>query len=390
MLQTGKKIKIRENDAEKWKSIPDKTVYQSNKQLLPQKSSLKIKYIILFLLLPVCISCQKGTESAHENVYVIQNSKFNISNNKTNARATTDGINKALKHAKAEGHSYIKLTPGEYLIQCTGNNRWVPPTDGIIIPDGITLDLTGVKIYIEPNDYETYGILQLEHVSDVTIFGGHLIGDRHQHTYEPNKSHEYGFGINIISSANITIKNMRIEGMTGDGVIITRYGHVTGNSHFCKNIQITECEISDCRRQGISVVDADGVELSRNNIYNIYGTDPQFGIDIEPEVNYGCIARQIKIHHNTIRDCVGGISFHGGTDMEAYENTITGLCLIAVYSQRVRIYKNKVSSPGYISAGKGSEQRPCKDICISTTGELKNDCNTMVNHSIQTGNFNCF
>ncbi len=75
--------------------------------------------------------------------------------------------------------------------------------------------------------------------------------------------------------------------------------------------------------------------------------------------------------------------------MEAYENTLDGVCIIAVYSQRVRIAKNTVTSPGYISAGQGSEQRPCKDICIPTEGEHKNICKTVVNKSIQTGNLRC-
>lgn len=350
----------------------------------------RVFFLPLLLMLIVC-SCSSEDEGENDrDVYVINNSEFEISSDKTDAYTTTAGINAAIAKAKSEGYSKVKLTAGEYLIQCADNGRWVPPTGGIFVPSDMTLDLTGAKIYLETNDDEHYGVIQIDHVKNVTIIGGHLIGDRHQHTYTENRSHEYGFGINMYSSENIVLKDMTIEGMTGDAVHLGSYGFEPADEKkACKQVRITGCEFFNCRRQGISVVNATDVEIDRNTIYNIHGTDPQFGIDIEPEVNYGCVAKRIHIHNNTIRDCVGGISFHGGTDMEAYENRLEGICLIAVYSQRVRIYKNTVTSPGYISAGKGSEQRPCQDICIPTSGAQKNECKTVVNNSIQTGNFSC-
>lgn len=346
--------------------------------------------IFICTILSICLCMLSCSSNDNKGVYVIDNKQFGISNDKTNARATTDGINAALREAKAQGHTTIKLAKGEYLIECTGNNRWVLPTDGIIVPSDITLDLSEAKIYLKPNDYEIYGLLQLINVENVTIIGGHLVGDRYEHSYEVGKSHEYGFGVQIISSTNVTIKDMKIEGMTGDAVILISEGGKPSNEQNANyNVTVTGCELFDCRRQGISVVNAVGVEIANNKIYNIHGTAPQFGIDVEPEVDYGCVAKNIRIHHNTISDCVGGISFHGGTDMEAYENTLDGICLIAVYAQRVRITKNTVTSPGYISAGQGSEQRPCQDICIPTDGEYKNNCKTVVNKSIQTGGFKC-
>jgi len=351
---------------------------------------MRVFFLPLLLIFMVC-ACSSENEGGNDrDVYVINNKEFKISSDRTDAYATTAGINAAIANAKSEGYSKVKLTAGEYLIQCADNGRWVPPTGGIFVPSDMTLDLTGTKIYLEANDDEYYGLIQVDHVKNVTIIGGHLIGDRHQHTYAGNGSHEYGFGVNIYSSENIVLQDMTIEGMTGDAVHLGDYGFVKASEEtLCKHVRITGCEFYDCRRQGISVVHARDVELDHNTIYNIHGTDPQFGIDVEPEVAHGRWVEDVKIHHNTIRDCKGGISFHGGTDMEAYENELEGICLIAIYSQRVRIYKNTVTSPGYISAGSGSEQRPCQDICIPTSGDLKNNCKTIVNQSIQTGNFVC-
>ena len=335
---------------------------------------------------------EKESENEEEpasDVFIIDNKRFNISTTKTNARSTTDSINAAIRKAKSEGFEKIKLTKGEYLISSKGNDRWGYPKDGIFVPSNTILDLTDATLILEPNDNEIYNMLIIEQAQNVTIIGGHLIGDRETHTYGTG-SHEWGFGVRIICSQNITIKEMTIEGMTGDAIILSLYGSITGNEdNACRNVSISGCKLHNCRRQGISVIHASDVEISGNTIYNIHGTAPQFGIDIEPEVNYGCFARKISIHNNHISDCVGGISFHGGTDMEAHSNTIEGICLIAVYAQRVDIYNNTVTSPGYISAGKGSDKRPCQDICIPTEGERKNNCNTIVNQSIQTGNYTC-
>lgn len=353
-------------------------------------------YIFLFLLLFGCTSTsvEQGPEEETEkepvsDVFTIDNKQFNISANKTNARATTDSINAAIRKAKSEGFEKIKLTKGEYLISSNRNDRWGYPKDGIFVPSNTILDLTDATLILEPNDNEIYNMIIVEQAQNVTITGGHLIGDRETHTYGTG-SHEWGFGVRIICSQNITIKEMTIEGMTGDAIILSLYGSITGNEeNACRKVIISGCKLHNCRRQGISVIHASDVEIANNTIHNIHGTDPQFGIDIEPEVDYGCFARNISIHNNHISDCVGGISFHGGTDMEAYGNTIEGICLIAVYAQRVDIYNNTITSPGYISAGKGSDKRPCRDICIPTMGERRNNCNTIVNRSIQTGHYNC-
>ena len=341
---------------------------------------------LFLLMMPFFYSC--SSDENQNDVYIINNKDFGISSNKTNALATTEGINTAIAKAKTEGFLKVKLTAGEYLIQCADNSRWARPSGGIFVPSDIVLDLTGAKIYLEANDDEHYGLIQIDHVKNVTIIGGHLIGDRHQHTYVGGKSHEYGFGVNIYSSENVILKDITIEGMTGDAVFLGDYGFASADKEtLCKRIRITGCELFDCRRQGISVIHADDVEIDYNAIYNIWGTNPQFGIDIEPEVDYGRWVKNVSIHHNAISDCKGGISFHGGTDMEAYENQLDSVCLIAVFSQRVRIYKNTVTA--YIYAGEGSAQRPCWDICIPTTGNSKNNCKAITNKSIQTGNFLC-
>ena len=49
-----------------------------------------------------------------------------------------------------------------------------------------------------------------------------------------------------------------------------------------KNVTIKNCDIGYNRRQGISLVGSDGVEIVNNHIHHTNGTAPQSGIDIEP------------------------------------------------------------------------------------------------------------
>ncbi len=77
-------------------------------------------------------------------------------------------------------------------------------------------------------------------------------------------------------------------------------------------------------------------------IYNISGTDPQYGIDVEPEFDYPVTG--LKIHGNTIYGCSGGaITACKGSDYEIYNNTVTGNNIIAVWSSNVQIYGNTLN-----------------------------------------------
>lgn len=49
-----------------------------------------------------------------------------------------------------------------------------------------------------------------------------------------------------------------------------------------KNVIIKNCDIGYNRRQGISLVGTDGVQIKNNTIHHTNGTPPQSGIDIEP------------------------------------------------------------------------------------------------------------
>ena len=65
----------------------------------------------LLLALLFIVPCSKDTDaiSGVDRVYVISNAEFGIRADKTNAKATTVGINKAIEQAKAEGYNVVEL-----------------------------------------------------------------------------------------------------------------------------------------------------------------------------------------------------------------------------------------------------------------------------------------
>lgn len=138
---------------------------------------------------------------------------------------------------------------------------------------------------MEPNNREKYALLQLEGISNVIINNPVLRGDRDNHT--GNKG-EWGMGINVLSSANVTINNPNISKFWGDGIYIGEIS--SSNNRFkkkgpSKNVVISGGIIDHNRRNGISVISIKGLVIRDIQIQNTEGTNPMAGIDIEPNNN---------------------------------------------------------------------------------------------------------
>ena len=366
---------------------------------------LKTKNLIYIATLLALSACSSNKDS-HADVFIIDKVKYNIIPDKANARATTDSINKAIEDAKQLGYEKIRLEEGEYWICSDSNIRWGKPKDGIFIPSNTEFDLNNSTLRLVPNEKVVYGLIQLHAVENVIIKNGHLIGDRYEHSYiydEEGPTHEYGFGINILASDNITVQDMIIEQMTGDAIILIGSAQALnpdGSNRYCTNVTIKNNKLFDCRRQGISVCHAKDVYIYKNEIHHIGGdgsvdpaggTDPGYAIDIEPGTfeEYGCIAVNIKVHENYMHNCIGGLSFHTGNDNEAVGNILEdhkweGIGVGA--SQRIKIYKN-IFNRSYIHAN-----QKAIDVCAPETGEYKNILNEkshIYNGATMTGSFSC-
>lgn len=128
-----------------------------------------------------------------------------------------------------------------------------------------------------------YYALTLNKVENVSINNCNIRGDRENHI--GNKG-EWGMGIAILGSSNITISGGRIVNCWGDGIYV---GKVKEQSKKYKGYHIPSSSIliegvflDNNRRNGISITSAVKVDIKNCIIANTNGILPMSGIDIEP------------------------------------------------------------------------------------------------------------
>ena len=146
-----------------------------------------------------------------------------------------------------------------------------------------------------PNDATHYFLLKVYNCKNVKIKKGTLQGDRQKHTptvhpkWTPNVAFnrygEWGLGLDIRGSQDITVSNVTSRDMWGDGFYVDHKGSTRS-----KNIKFDYCTGLNNRRQGLSVIDVNGLEVRNSEFSTTHGTKPADGIDLEvdkPHATYG-------------------------------------------------------------------------------------------------------
>lgn len=165
----------------------------------------------------------------------------------------------------------------------------------------IIIDFFCSTILLKENQYEAYNIINANNCTSIELRNGFLVGDRKNHDYTTiSSTHEFGYGIFFNQTISAEAFNMNISNMTGDA-IINKNGESTGT------ITINQSDLHHCRRQGISILDSDTVNIKNTKIHhigtfdNIKGTAPQSGIDIEPASGTNTI-NKVCIDNVTIKN----------------------------------------------------------------------------------------
>lgn len=189
-------------------------------------------------------------------------------------------------------------------------------------------------------------------------------------------THEWGMGISIEASRYIEVANMEIYDCTGDGVYT---GWVysddpalyTLDGNIGHHIYIHDCNIHNCRRQGVSLCGPNDIYLYNNEIHHIgykgttfssdnrYFVPPSFGIDIESmvgesnmpykkekegidglEVNYRITISNNYVHHNNRGHFVNPDGTHVTLENNIFEGSNIGG--VISYDQLYISYVNNV------------------------------------------------
>ncbi|MDO3625939.1 hypothetical protein [Mucilaginibacter sp. BT774] len=132
------------------------------------------------------------------------------------------------------------------------------------------------KLILAPSENPHYQLLGIFNVQNVKLYFPVLEGDRKNHN---GTKGEWGMGISIAGATNVDIINPVISDCWGDGIYV---GRMPGTS---KDIRIFCPVLNNNRRNGISIVSVDGLTIRKALVCNTNGTDPQAGIDFEPNGN---------------------------------------------------------------------------------------------------------
>lgn len=108
---------------------------------------------------------------------------------------------------------------------------------------------------------------------------------------------------------NCLIDSCEIVGFRGDGIIFGS-GDVAGQERHNVDVTVSNCYIdgvNNDNRNGISVIDGNGVTIENNYFTRCTKSTMPGAIDIEPDSNIYHVIKNISIRNNRIYDCRGGV-----------------------------------------------------------------------------------
>lgn len=196
--------------------------------------------------------------------------------------------------AAASPGTIVRIAPGRYWIGADRNGI------GIEIPSGVTVDARGATIQLLANGLANYSIVRFAGVNS-HLLGGTIIGDRQDHR---GTAGEWGMCISVRGAAQVSIKNVVAVNCWGDGIYVGERGGLPS-----RDVTIRNVELSNNRRNNISLVAVDGFDISSSRAARAGGTDPQAGIVLEPNVGTTVangVLRNIEVVGNAGRGVVIG------------------------------------------------------------------------------------
>lgn len=219
----------------------------------------------------------------------INNLKTQVNNTKTEINSQLKTITKLINPSMSleevqnilDLGGDIKIIDGVYNWDCTPvemhPNGLYAITGKLLVRDNTNLFISK-KAYINvtPSSNGAYTVFMLKGVKNVKIQGGNLIGDLDNHI---GTDGQCGYGISLLDSEHITIKDVNITKMWGDGINLQKL--TTTN----KDINMYNCNCIGNRRQGLSIEDGSDIYALRCKFNDTEGHLPQSGVDLEPSTS---------------------------------------------------------------------------------------------------------
>ena len=218
--------------------------------------------------------------------------------------STTDdtaAIQAALDAASTRGISTVLFPTGTYKVSAaTADNNFFA---ALTVHSGQRLLFDAATLQLTANGYDFYAVLNIHNVNNVTVEGGlTIIGDRESHTATTGES---GHGIRIVNSHNVHVSDVDIRYTWGDGVCVGGNGTM---AEISQNVTLERIRTYKCSRNGLSIIEADGVVVRDCDFTCTDRTAPQYGIDVEPNLG---TATNITIENvRMLNNGIGGFALY--------------------------------------------------------------------------------
>jgi hypothetical protein len=174
----------------------------------------------------------------------------------------TDAIQQTLNSA---GGNQVIVPPGDWLIDAVR---------GIQLPGRCNLVING-NLHAIPNDSDWSHILLADGVGNVQItVNGQIVGERMDHQSTNGTGH--GMGVMLNNASNVLLN--------GSGIITQCWGdgiYIWG----CTGVVINGINSLGNRRNNMSVISVNGLNVSSAAFNDANGAAPEAGIDLEPDDN---------------------------------------------------------------------------------------------------------
>lgn len=294
-------------------------------------------------------------------------SAINVRNAPYNARGDgiaddTDAIQHAVMAAPLGGTVYVP--DGTYMIRATGTNP------SVRLKSDVTLQMSsGATLAAIPNASGNYAIIDIRNVSNVNVFGGTVLGERTAHT---GTTGEWGMGVSIVDSMHVSVRGVTSRECWGDGFYIT--GSTGAGS---TDVTLCGCSSLHNRRQGLSITWADNILVDSCTFADTEGTDPQAGIDLEP--NAGETLTHVVIRNSQLLRNLDGMVFTRGASMCTIESST-----ISNNRHRGVVFSAPANAPtgnsanGCTISGNGD-----LGVLLKSAGNIVSDCD--VTDNVSTG-----
>ena len=223
----------------------------------------------------------------------------------------TAAIQAAINNVAGTGGT-VFVPDGTYMVEANGKTR-------LFLGRDMTLKLSkGATLKAIPTNAKHSDILTIANASNVTVVGGTLEGDRERHL---GRTGEYGYGLRIGPGAeHVSVRGVTAKKMWGDGFFVAG----------AKNVSLCSVTADHNRRQGLSVIEVDGLVVTNSIFSNTQGTPPSAGIDLEPNTATEVIRNVRIVNSKFLHNAEAGILISGrkGTtnisEVEISRNVFTG------------------------------------------------------------------